>query len=354
MKRTLLIMATFLLWLTSYNVGFSQGESCEDPLELMGSGTYTADNSNGDQWFLFVPNADGVVGVRTCDLTTVDTYIYAYVNTCTSYTSSSDDACGSQSRIFMEVSVGDSIRIQFSDQFTSSSYPFEFSYETDIVGGVTCDDPIQISQEGEYFFSEITSNSTIYYEYTVQSDGVLNITDGRSQSNTIYVYDGCENSYINYSYDGELQLEVLAGESYILKWSNDNSMPFYWQVAEFEATNGGTCENAITLSATGEQTFNRSFYFSQMHYTYTATSDAVLEITDNDGNNSVTLRSECGGYSVENNSYGDIEYYLVAGETIIIDWINQTEESFTWNFTEPHGFLWNFDMKFTKQGWSVI
>lgn len=332
MKKKLLIIATFILWLASYNVAFSQGESCETPIELFAGGEYTADNSNGDQWFLFVPTVNGTIGVSTCDLTTVDTYIYVYENSCTSSSLSSDDACSSQSRIYLNVNANDSIKIRFSDQYTSSSYPFQFLFEQGTTGGESCDNAVALADQGEYFFDKVTSNSTIYYQYTVQNDGILNITD-KSQSNTIYLYETCSGSYVSYSYNGDLQLEVQAGDSYILKWSNDYSRPFYWQIAEYEALNGGTCENAIPLTTTGTQQFNRTVYGSHLFYTYTASSDVVLEITDNDATNNVILRTDCGNYSEESNSNGDIEYYLQAGETIIIEWVNISEQAFTWNFT---------------------
>ncbi len=111
-------------------VDYLDGDICSIAIAAS-EGNNEANNSVGNQWFSYTPTSDGTLIVTTCDLTAVDTYLYLFDNCNSGSIASSDDYCSWQSRLSYEVEADVTYYIMWSDDYTSSSYTWNLSFESD-------------------------------------------------------------------------------------------------------------------------------------------------------------------------------------------------------------------------------
>ncbi len=97
---------------------------------------------------------------------------------------------------------------------------------------------------------------------------------------------------------------------------------------------GTTCSDPITISTIGEQSFDSTDYGKVIYYSFTATMDGVIEITDSSGYNAVAIYTDCSSYSSYSSYYGDLFFECSSGTTYYIKWTNYSYSDFSWYLTQ--------------------
>ncbi|MGC8825075.1 MAG: hypothetical protein ACP5PZ_10875, partial [Bacteroidales bacterium] len=125
MKTKLLVtfLPLGLLLLTANLPAQPGGTSCTDAIVAQ-TGTNHANNSAGDQWFVYSTNQPKRVTISTCGLTNEDTYVLVYSGNCNSlvWIGNSDDNCGLQTNYSFDASAGVNYYIVWKNWKTSGSY----------------------------------------------------------------------------------------------------------------------------------------------------------------------------------------------------------------------------------------
>lgn len=206
--------------------------------------------------------------------------------------------------------------------------------EVDFTGGETCENAIEISVAGDVDFNE--PQCALYYKYTPTINGFLILSS--STSNDIELYHDCYGYYFDNS-NGEIKAEVKADEAVIIKWVNDNTEPFTWNISEEAGDEGEVCTNPIVISSLGTETeptnFTTSIRFGYTYYSYTPTETKVLVISDPDGHKTAHISLDCNfDYNAQYSESGKLTAKVEANTTYIIRWENQSPADFTWE-----GFL---------------
>ncbi len=131
-------------------------------------GTNTADNSRGDQWFVFTPTKKAKMIASTCDLTTENTNVWLYYGNCDEYynITSSDNFCDTQSKISFNVDSGITYYIVWRDLYTSGSYSWILIEDSVMPGNITnIEGPANlcIGQRNVTYSVTPSTNATSYF-----------------------------------------------------------------------------------------------------------------------------------------------------------------------------------------------
>jgi len=156
---------------------FSQGEICDDAVEITINDTYIADGpsagagcftcpddaTNAD-WFKFTPTNSGNISVSSC-LDGVDTHFYVYEGTCDALTevAANDDAgCGDGTNFAsyaeFAVTAGTEYHLEWVDHWSNEGFSF-------VIEEISCPTPTQLN------FANLTDQS-IDVEWTSTNTGV--------------------------------------------------------------------------------------------------------------------------------------------------------------------------------------
>jgi hypothetical protein len=204
--------------------------------------------------------------------------------------------------------------------------------EVDYLGGEVCKYPQVISEPGDIEFTQ--TEGEWYYSYTATIDGALVVSDSDNES-LVEIYSDCDamNGW-EYSNIGELTTGETTGETYIIKWTNKETIAFTWTLEESEGVPGETCTNPIVIQSLGEQGTPAEFEISTTtgytYYSFTPDADQMLIVTDNNKYNKVAIDSTCDFNTASYGNSGELSVEILAETTYIIRWESLSNSEFTW------------------------
>lgn len=252
MKKSIFIVQ--LLFVLSLVFSFAQsGNSFYDPIPVS-AGTHIADNSNGPQWFKYVPSSDKKIKISTCGLTNEDTYFIVY-DSLQNWVAYSNNDCNNQSEKTFFVKGGYSYYICWANYYTSGTYQWTLT-ELTLIPGEFCENAIS-AQIGTNT-ADHSAGVDQWFKFTATKDGKIRIsTCGQTNISTYAnIYKGC--GYIDYIYKNEkfcgtgqreIEFPVFAGETYYIHWQNvGNNGTYTWTLAELDVNPGEFCEYAINAN----------------------------------------------------------------------------------------------------------
>ncbi|MFN6946153.1 MAG: T9SS type A sorting domain-containing protein [Cytophagaceae bacterium] len=181
------------------------GDFCSKPKDIA-LGTNQADNSRGNQWFVYT-NETGEVQAATissCGLTEADTYVLVYDACGGNKLAESDQFCGSQSQLEYNVQPGETIYVRWSDAYTTNSFQWIFGIDDPAPTSLFefADNAFKVYptiSEGEYTFSNAVDVVEVY-----NTMGVL-ITRKESTS-SLDIRNQPQGTYI---------LKILSGDVFV-------------------------------------------------------------------------------------------------------------------------------------------
>ncbi len=203
--------------------------------------------------------------------------------------------------------------------YAASAFSWTLTESTGVTGE-TCNNPIVIESLGEQGtpveFEVPETTAYTYYSFTPDIDQMLIVTDG-NHSHGVAIDSTCDFNTASYSNSGELSTELIANTTYIMRWSTQNGTSYTWTADSRDLLPGETPNSAIIIPESGNVEYLNDR--ADLYYKYTATKDAAIEMTSDNANAYV------------NN--GSLKYVL-AGETVLIHWVNPNKTTFTWTLTE--------------------
>jgi len=202
--------------------------------------------------------------------------------------------------------------------------------EEDFTGGETCENPIEITTSGDIDFNE--SNCALYYKYTPTVDGFLILNS--STSNIIELYHTCNENYYAIE-SGKSKSEVKNGEPVLIKWINENSETFIWNLSELEGSIGQVCAKPIVISSIGDEANPTSISYNEtnniVYYSFTPSTTKVLEITSSTTYNKAKISTNCNFENAQYSQSGKLCTEVEAGITYIIQWEDLSPAGFSWD-----------------------
>ncbi len=159
------LLSIILVFISINFALFSQGETCNEAMEITINNTYTADGpatgngcftcagtaTNAD-WYQFTPTADASISISSC-ISGQDTHFYVYTGDCgtlTEVASNDDNGCGVGTNFasYAELNIiaGTTYYIEWTDQWANGSFDF-------VIEEIVCPAPSNLS------FSNITDQS---------------------------------------------------------------------------------------------------------------------------------------------------------------------------------------------------
>jgi hypothetical protein len=246
------------------------GSLCDGPLQAS-LGENAADNSNGDQWYVYTPATNCNLILSTVGLTDEDTYVELYSSCGGKILTGNDDYSDYQSYISYQVTAGTTYHIRWRNRYTKASYTWSLSTS-----------PLSSATNLTYFNLWDGNNS----KYSLYKDALIDTVD-----HTV-------TAYVSKDLDlGKTGLYAIMGIS-----------------------SGATiAENGSDLS--DNWYLNSSYYYSDEEIfkdsTYTYTITAKNGTTSKDWK--ITVLNSAS-YASGNNFIS----YTVAGTTGVIDTVNHT------------------------------
>ena len=174
------------------------------------------------------------------------------------------------------------------------------------------------------------SNQSYWYQYTMPSEGKLQITSEASQY--VSVYSGtCDNWTTVGSGGGNSTVTTLnSGDEVLIKWNISNGGNFDWNLSVSPLEAGDDCELAATASTGTNRlpaTFNQSYW-----YRYTMPTEGKLQITSSSWEG-VYVYTSCNTEDYEY-GYENIEVTtLSSGDEVFIRWSTYNVGNFDWDLS---------------------
>lgn len=324
----------YIVWTQTYTFTYfdwaalltadGSGTNCSAAIPATEGYNY-ADNSEGNQWFAFTAPEAGTYEFSSCDLASVDTYLYLYSD-CNYIIDASDDYCGLQSSISYTMSAGETVYIEWTNTFTSSSFEWSIfnvessntaPYAYDIISDITVSQGFAvISIYLPDYFADADGDNLMYEAYSSYGYNDL-IIDGES----LYIFEGTsgfdyitvyavdpygEYDYLEFTIDvtetnlGETCSDPLPAEVGYNFADNGNGSQWF----EFTAPVSDTYI-VSSCGLTSNDTWARLYYSCDNSYFESSDDDCSVQT--------------------------EISFYAEAGETIIIEWYNYyTSGDFEW------------------------
>ena len=151
----------------SLTITADQGLSCEYPIALTEEGVFNVDLSFGSKWYRYIAQENGILTLRTCNLTSVDTKISLYQTDCSTKLTESDDDCGLQSQITRAMNQGDTLLILVDDEYTIGETIKD--HDTELLFCSTTTYNVEISSMDYYVFDGDTLTNSGDYSATFTS-----------------------------------------------------------------------------------------------------------------------------------------------------------------------------------------
>ncbi|HPO65655.1 MAG TPA: T9SS type A sorting domain-containing protein, partial [Bacteroidales bacterium] len=229
------------------------GDFCENAINAQVD-TNHADNSFGDQWFVYTATANKMVTISTCGLTTEDTYVVVYNNCNGTAITSNDDNCSTQSKVAFNADSGQTYYIRWKNTYTRGNYDWELS-ERDILPGDKCENPV-IARLGNNHAA--TSLGTRWFVFTPDQTAnyIINACVGDSSfAGSLYINSGnCsfliyeESAWLSCDWTGTTSVTLNAGQTYYITFTHDKNEDFQWTLLREEPpTKADTIEGPVAL-----------------------------------------------------------------------------------------------------------
>lgn len=288
-----------------YNYSFSQGLTCQTATAIS-TGTHTANNSLGDQWYSFTNGTSEtmIMEASSCGFTSGDTY-FSVTRTCGSLGyAANDDACTSQSKAEFLVEPAETVYINWGDNYTTSIYQWQLS-SIPVEDGDLCTKPKSIlaglnisNKPGE----------EQWYTYTNNTGQEKVISFIGESTNYVTLYSNCATPITG----GYLRQDYLiaAGETILVSWNNVEE----WN---FEIRNPGVGDKCQLAQTAIIGTNIPAHYRDVQWFTYTNNSavEKVVE-TSNDEVNAVYVYGDCNSSIPLTWSFERVSYITAPGQTL--------------------------------------
>ncbi len=129
----------YIRWKKTYTSGtynwslsredLNPGEECSQALSCNLGDNSTTHTSDYDQWYEFTSSEDGILVIKSCDLTEFDTKLEIY-NDCNTLIESADDECGFQTQLSYAIADGETIYIRWlGEKAVNKTYNWNLSYD---------------------------------------------------------------------------------------------------------------------------------------------------------------------------------------------------------------------------------
>lgn len=227
------------------------GSTCSNAIVVSDSGTYGANMSSGNQWFKFknTKSATKLVEITSCNLTTLDTYLKIYKTCNTSSILESDEACGSQSKLILNLEPNDSILIEWAADFIHSGFMFNWTLKlSPTVPYLFCSDALSVS-EGEFSTNNGVGNQWYLLKNTYPDSTYYEISSvGKTEADTyLKLYKSCgdtafmiEDDYFDdniQNLQSKALVKIEPNDSVYIKWDGTfNKETFNWEIKKVEIT----------------------------------------------------------------------------------------------------------------------
>jgi hypothetical protein len=100
------------------SLGYAEGGTTCASAICITQGLYSSNQAFPQQWFAYKPSVNGTIVIQSCNLTTMDTYVYLY-DSCSHYLAYNDDYCGVQSYLSYNVTADKQYYIVWTSTYTS-------------------------------------------------------------------------------------------------------------------------------------------------------------------------------------------------------------------------------------------
>jgi hypothetical protein len=280
------------------------GETCNNPEIIETTGEVSCQTENETWYYSYTATMDGAL--RISDGTSV------YYNAVHCYT-----GCGnygefdSNGEVMIPCTNGITYIIEWTPNNTSA-FTFTITEDSGALGEVPSN-PIVIDNFGDAAshseFELPTGNGVYtYYKYTASQNNKLVLTDN-NKYNKVSVNDSL------YGNSGELELAVLAGKTYLIRWESFTQS--YWYGHLETLTVGTDAAYPIVIEQPGEVSYPAGY--ENVYYRYTSAAGGAIDIIDDD---------ETAYSSVYQTKYLD------AGEVLDFYYTNSAATSFAFTLTE--------------------
>lgn len=275
--------------IVSINLFSQGGVSCEDAAEVTGTGTYTSDNTLGEQWFKYTNPTSKTLEVTfsSCDMTTGNTWLILYKNCDQIFGAvGNDDFCDTQSQITYFVEASETVYLVWRDTYYKESFDWNLATKTPAAGDL-CENPKPV------VIGLNNSNAPgVEQWYTYTNTSVVNkIIKAESDSiSSVSILSGCD-AGLAFGVS-VVEHTVLPGETVLIDWTNAEN----WTFSERDISTGDSCGFA-QQAVIGENTplnFSTNQWFV---FTNTNSSQQVLEASLSSFSN-VFYYSGCDEFSL--------------------------------------------------------
>ena len=313
-----------------------QGQTCTNPFIAV-EGPNAANHSGYfDLWYNYTAPSNGNITISTCGQTVEDTYVDVMTGPCgnTSYVTSSDDACGSQSEVTFPAGAGTTYIIKWGGYYTQNSYNWILTLDTNIVSGEACE--FAMPAIAGVNVANHSTGKDQWYSYTATMNGVIELsTCGLTTEDTkVEAWaDNCQGTNLGVRDDvcgsqTYLMFPCETGRTYYIGWRAQYTSGIYnWNLNERVPAPGELCMTAIDAVADTNIT-NHAGDIDQW-FKYTATMNGVIDIYTC-GLTTEDTRVEVWGFNCGSTFIGESQddcglqsrlmFNAIAGTTYYINW----------------------------------
>lgn len=314
----------------------SLGESLTNPVQIETFGQVTAPVACGVRYFNFKVPEKGVFKISQNFSQNNEKNSKVSLKKVTLINSNQQEFSSVSGEISYDAQKNEEVTIIWElNENGFSNELFSWLIEPNNQVGNSCDNALIIPEPGDIVFPE--GYQEYFYSFTPNNDCIIEVSNG-DLNNNIYVYTDCNSEQGFYGYLGEISFVAQKNNTYTFKWTGVpyTNEQFTWTLATEPLTPGISCAYPINIDQTGEIDFTNNT--GKLFYTYTATINGALRISDNNAQNHVQVYTNCQQLNnhVYNNK-GEITTSCFNGTTYIIEWENTTDQPFTWSINQDQG-----------------
>ncbi len=320
------------------------GEICKTAITAE-VGENIADNSKGEQWFLYKANHTGKTVISTCGLTTENTTIDVYTGKCDFFTSVAfnDNFCDNQTEVRFDAQEGQEYFIVWRNMFTSASYPWIIK-EMDWEQGETCENGIpakvdtNVVELDNYLYKFFEFKSPRTSKVTISTCGFTT-----AETNVGVFKKNCNNIVETENEPCGLQtrasFEADSDQVYQIYISASSPETFNFVITLDSLPAGKYCGSSLIAKIGSNTTMNGDTW-----YKYTATKKQKVTVSScglTDKHTYVYLyKGRCSDLlyinSAENTCdfQSSLTFFVDSGENYYLVWGSYTNDVFSWTLTE--------------------
>ncbi len=349
-KFRLLPIVTILILMNSYSGLFAQGGSDCSSATVANTGSNTADNALGDQWFKYTATIDGVITISSCGLAFEDTWVSVY-DTCNgNLIVQNDDVCGQQSEVSFQCYADSTYYINWDDRFTSGFYSWELT-EATVTQGEECFMPFEITNTIDTLQADHTGGVDQWYHFVAPFSGKARVRSCGFTTEDTYVTAHYEcggypfvGSDHGCSFQSDASFDVEEGDDYYISWSGNSTSGIYdWEFSLRRYYPGETCDTTVIDAVVGNNMVNHRQERIKQIYKYQLTQDAKVTVSTcglTDGDTEVSVyKNNCFGSFVGNNEnycqrQSQLTFWGDSGDIFYFHWFAPpSTPMYAWNLS---------------------